>query len=617
MMSERPNRPAHLPFDASRIPHELAALDQWVCWKFKWIDGKDGRPGKWTKIPVDPKTGRGASSTDAATWGTFEEACAYADRWLSEDGGIGFVFTDNDPYTGVDFDHCRNAETGAIDPAVFERVTALNSLTEISASGTGLHVIIKAKRSGRNKKGPFECYSTGRYFTFTGHVLDGFTTIRARQDAFNALHGAVFVEKPAPAPIRPRASNPVTRDLDVIIKRVSKTRKGDALHRLGDIAGYPSQSEAELALLNLYQAAGADMSQADAIMRCSALFRPEKWDSKRGASTYGEQTIAKSFDGSVKLWDDPVEKTATITVGPKPHDAGLVASDDIAELKLIILDLTKRLDLAEARAAKAEARADMLSEVQSKATSIIRNNKLGQERFTAIALAYRFGNRESTGDLGDDGLYRFKLRDVAREAGISEDTAAAHIAKLQKSGVLRKENKWCPDETWIDVSTGEMHTGVKGQFLGPVGNVTNFIEAVARLVPEEKKTWGGRADRVKPCAKHPDANIIKTTVWACEECGDVLYREKEIEAPKPHDAGLVDEDLAATGTDGPTPGNRAPLNSRGLRPQRDRNGPTSHNTIRGFDAPAGTVAHAWANAQPVPSSRSAPSGEPGFDRYTG
>ena len=43
-----------------------------------------------------------ASTTDPATWGAFEEALARAEK--DNLPGIGFVFTEDDDLTGVDFD---------------------------------------------------------------------------------------------------------------------------------------------------------------------------------------------------------------------------------------------------------------------------------------------------------------------------------------------------------------------------------------------------------------------------------------------------------------------------------------------------------------------------------
>jgi len=54
------------------IPQELKAIPRWVSWKYSFRDGK------WTKPPVNPKTGGLASTTDPSTWASFEEANAYA-----------------------------------------------------------------------------------------------------------------------------------------------------------------------------------------------------------------------------------------------------------------------------------------------------------------------------------------------------------------------------------------------------------------------------------------------------------------------------------------------------------------------------------------------------------
>ena len=57
--------------------------------------------------------------------------------------GIGFVFTPEDPYVGIDLDGARNPETGIIEPWASEIIAACASDTEISVSGTGVHIIIE------------------------------------------------------------------------------------------------------------------------------------------------------------------------------------------------------------------------------------------------------------------------------------------------------------------------------------------------------------------------------------------------------------------------------------------------------------------------------------------
>jgi primase-polymerase (primpol)-like protein len=59
--------------------------------------------------------------------------------------GVGFVFSSDDPYVGIDLDGCRNPQTGYIEPWALEIVRRLNSYTEISRSGTGLHIIAKGR----------------------------------------------------------------------------------------------------------------------------------------------------------------------------------------------------------------------------------------------------------------------------------------------------------------------------------------------------------------------------------------------------------------------------------------------------------------------------------------
>src|SRR4051812_48536761 len=87
---ERPVSP-NLLIDA--IPEELKALARWVGWMYQLRDAK------WAKTPVSCHTGRAASVTDPASWGTFEEAYGFFRRRGGKIAGIGFVFAQEDPYT--------------------------------------------------------------------------------------------------------------------------------------------------------------------------------------------------------------------------------------------------------------------------------------------------------------------------------------------------------------------------------------------------------------------------------------------------------------------------------------------------------------------------------------
>jgi len=159
------------------IPEELTELEQWVCWHY------EERDGKLTKVPYTPGTLRRASSTDPSTWTTFEIATqayefGYDDLSDVDHGepsydGVGYVISDADPYAGIDFDKCRNPESGDIAPWALEILDRVrDGYVEISPSGTGIHVIIRGDvRGGGIRRGPVELYSRGRYFTITGRVL--------------------------------------------------------------------------------------------------------------------------------------------------------------------------------------------------------------------------------------------------------------------------------------------------------------------------------------------------------------------------------------------------------------------------------------------------------------
>jgi len=144
-----------LSVKAESIPEELRVRPQWVVWK---AVGE-----KPDKVPYSARTGCKASSTDLMTWSTFEVALEAYEK--GEYAGLGFVFSSGDPFTGIDVDDCVN-ENGEIADWAFEIVHYLDSYAELSASGTGLHIILKGEVPNR-RKGEVEVYSSKRFFTVT------------------------------------------------------------------------------------------------------------------------------------------------------------------------------------------------------------------------------------------------------------------------------------------------------------------------------------------------------------------------------------------------------------------------------------------------------------------
>ncbi|MEZ6072255.1 MAG: hypothetical protein R3C10_18850 [Pirellulales bacterium] len=228
-----------LTIDLSTItdnaPKCIRQLTQWVAWRYVERDGKP------TKAPVNPRTGSLAKSTEPDTWGTFEEAIAacQSDQQLA---GVGFVFTADDNYCGVDLDNSIDPESGQLKRWAADIVDRLDSYTEISPSGTGLKVFLKANKPGsRCRKayhdGEVEIYDNGRFFTLTGQRLDtASATIEDRQTQLRQVYGAVFGEDDdhtAACPANKPRPNPsdighVSLNDDQIIDLASSQRRSGA-----------------------------------------------------------------------------------------------------------------------------------------------------------------------------------------------------------------------------------------------------------------------------------------------------------------------------------------------------------------------------------------------------
>jgi putative DNA primase/helicase len=283
----------------SVIPAELRQRRQWVVWRSEQRDGKS------TKVLYQPRgdAQRPAKSTDPETWGSYQDATAAAD---SADG-IGFVFTSGDPYAGVDFDHCRDPETGELEPRAALRIMQLDSYTEVSPSGAGIHVLLRGAKPGpRCRTGGIEMYDQARYFSVTGQHLPGQpATINDRQDQISALYAEVF-----PTANGELASSPSVRstsgtkgfgasldDRDLLDRamRAADGAKFTDLYEGRWEHHYTSQSEADLALCGLLRFwAGQDIDRIDHLFRSSGLYRA-KWE----RADYREATLNKALPGDV------------------------------------------------------------------------------------------------------------------------------------------------------------------------------------------------------------------------------------------------------------------------------------------------------------------------------
>ena len=303
---------------------ELKALPQWVAFKLIMNEQK----GKPDKVPYDPKTGGRAKANDPATWATYDEAVAFADRrgyFNDRTGGIGFEFANG--IAGVDLDGVILPD-GTLKPYAREIVERMNSYTEISPSGKGLHILFRMTGSmsdigprRRNDELGVEAYSEGRYFTITGQVYGDVKPIAERTGEMRVVYEK-YIVKPEKAeaaksnqslpptvetqpPKTPQGERVPSEELSdgELWERMIASENGRDIQALynGDISGYtrthqdgntyPDHSAADMAMcLYLAYWTGNDAYRMDSMFRQTRLYR-DKWE----RTDYRERTISEAI----------------------------------------------------------------------------------------------------------------------------------------------------------------------------------------------------------------------------------------------------------------------------------------------------------------------------------
>lgn len=273
------------------IPEELKKLNQWVCWC------ED-------KVPRNPFTGKKAQSNNPKTWGSFEIACNAVDFFNFD--GIGFMFAP--PYFGVDLDHCIEK----ID-FVEEFVNTLDSYTEYSRSGNGIHIICKGQLpKGPKRKNDVEMYDNGRYFIFTGNIYgENIREIKDCSESIKVLRTKYLpdddiVKENVDGSNSTQPIVKITMSDEELINRAKKSKNGELFTLLYDGKWeniYSSQSSADQAFCNILAFwTQKDKEQMNRIFVSSGLFR-DKWERKTGNSTYGEITLTKAILSCTKVYE--------------------------------------------------------------------------------------------------------------------------------------------------------------------------------------------------------------------------------------------------------------------------------------------------------------------------
>jgi hypothetical protein len=302
-----------------KIDHlaELKTRQQWVC-------------ANKNKLPFQPN-GAPADVANADTWATYDECVAARSASLPY---VGFVFSKWDPYVGFDLDEPKTAVELANKNEIYARhkkiFESCATYAEFSPSGKGVHIIGRGSVPKGIHKDCVGLFSEGRYFIFTERPVRGCD--RPIADVQN-LASAVWVQAGG-------ATNPSGDDglVDVpavdtdenIIAMARRATNGDLFERLFDIGfderEYPSQSEADQALMNIICFYTPSNAQARDIFRQSALGQRRKATKN---DVYLNRSIKKIRNEQGALYAAPeLVTTPTLTEAPAEDEKPIIEAPE-------------------------------------------------------------------------------------------------------------------------------------------------------------------------------------------------------------------------------------------------------------------------------------------------
>ena len=325
------------------IPSQLAeAADKriWVCYPLIWNKDKHSGTGGYDKPPVSAHTLRPARINQTEDLSTFAEAAARigqpctavlkgAGAVAAKVAGVGMSLQWTD-YLAIDLDEVRNEKTGELtaEAADIVRLCSSCSYIEVSPSGRGLHIIMRAKApeivpntklSGKadavgGHAGEYQIITRG-YVTLTGQALPDSSPLADGQQALEEVCWRYF-RKEAPSVESSQSSSQaqtapafaqrqqssafsgdgtlsqsdkLSRWLSMVPQMSDEELKagifaaGSAGAKARDLFygnwqgyGYPSQSEADLALMSLLMSFTQSRERTLSLFCKSNLFRKTK-----------------------------------------------------------------------------------------------------------------------------------------------------------------------------------------------------------------------------------------------------------------------------------------------------------------------------------------------------
>jgi hypothetical protein len=325
----------------------------------------------------------------------------------------------------------------------------------------------------------------------------------------------VFPARPAAARVAVSRDTALTLDDDAVLRGARDARNGAKFGRLwsGDTSGYPSASEADLALCSMLAFYTQDPVQIERLWLGSGL-NP----TARHGGNYRLRTIAKALDGN-GVYTGTADPCAPIR-------------NDFADFRAENARLRRMVAERDERIAALEARVMMFEKVQLRRAKILGNAALGPALVVAAALVQKIAWRVTATETPHaergipvpPGMMAMSVKEIAEAAGVNEGTAGKHLQLLADRGLIQRHIKSV--YRTVDERTGEILDEpqyTSQHFFGPAEATAltadapiALADAFASFTMERVENRGGK--RIRRCPEHPTAEVVRIVVDRCAEC---------------------------------------------------------------------------------------------------
>lgn len=287
---------------------------QWVLWK---LEIKNEKP---TKVPYQIDNITKADSTNPKTWSRF--------RHVRDKSKIGFVFTKNDPFLFIDLDHVLDANGKIIYEWARDIVNSIDSYTEISPSGDGLHVFVIAEmpqeimhKTVFSNGSKLEVYFSERYSTVTKNIFNGRNNMRKCDVSILKQYAKAKQKNDSIDTIDYHNRKSFLNEQEIISKL---EYKGDWLAMRSEDADYSSQDNSLLCSIAFYS--NGDSEMIERVFNQHDFSKRDKWKKR---SDYRVMSITNAIASCKSFYN------------PNYHSKG----DFFNELDKFVMNKQKREEL--------------------------------------------------------------------------------------------------------------------------------------------------------------------------------------------------------------------------------------------------------------------------------